>query len=295
MMRRKTSPFTWKKLALFFKERAFVLVLILCAISAISLSGIYVLEQSKKKDEINLVDLDNAIDEYEEMDLTEEDEKTQAAEAAGTNVTEENYGEGDEGETYEEVVQSIIEGTDEGFGNAELAETEEIQESDALDLADTAGESSSPVTEVPVSSQAVNLDFKESNLLTWPVAGNVLLDYSMDKSVYFSTLQQYKYNPALIIESQVNTPVLAAATGRVISTASNEETGATLIMELGNGYELTYGQLKEIDASEGEIIYKGEILGYINEPSKYYAVEGTNLYFKMTKSGKPMDPMDLLE
>lgn len=253
------------------------------------------LEQSKKKDEINLVDLDNAIDEYEELALSEEDEKTQAAEAAGTNVTEENYGEGDEGGTYEDVVQSIIEDTDESFGNAELAETEEIQESDTLDVADAASGNSESVTEVPVSSQAVNLDFKESNLLTWPVAGNVLLDYSMDKSIYFSTLQQYKYNPALIIESQVNTPVLAAATGRVISTISNEETGTTVIMELGNGYELTYGQLKEIDVSEGDIISKGEILGYINEPTKYYAVEGTNLYFKMTKSGKPMDPMDLLE
>lgn len=33
--------------------------------------------------------------------------------------------------------------------------------------------------------------------LLWPAAGTILIDYSMDGSVYFPTLNQYKYNPAL--------------------------------------------------------------------------------------------------
>ncbi len=35
------------------------------------------------------------------------------------------------------------------------------------------------------------------------MAGNgaVIMSYSMDKTVYFQTLDQYKYNPAVIIES----------------------------------------------------------------------------------------------
>ena len=31
------------------------------------------------------------------------------------------------------------------------------------------------------------------------VSGTVLMNYSMDKTVYFATLDQYKYNPALVI------------------------------------------------------------------------------------------------
>ena len=42
------------------------------------------------------------------------------------------------------------------------------------------------------------LDFVESSGLLRPVSGEVLMSYSMDKSVYFATLDQYKYNPAVI-------------------------------------------------------------------------------------------------
>ena len=37
------------------------------------------------------------------------------------------------------------------------------------------------------------------------------MDYSMDGSVYFATLNQYKYNPALVLGSEVGNQVLAAA------------------------------------------------------------------------------------
>ena len=43
------------------------------------------------------------------------------------------------------------------------------------------------------------VNFTDNDTLTWPVAGNVILDYSMDSSIYFPTLKQYKYNPALVI------------------------------------------------------------------------------------------------
>lgn len=44
---------------------------------------------------------------------------------------------------------------------------------------------------------AMNLNFGEDSQLLWPVDGNVLMSYSMDKTVYFSTLDQYRYNPAM--------------------------------------------------------------------------------------------------
>ena len=39
---------------------------------------------------------------------------------------------------------------------------------------------------------AMNLNFGEDSQLLWPVDGNVLMSYSMDKTVYFSTLDQYR-------------------------------------------------------------------------------------------------------
>ena len=137
--------------------------------------------------------------------------------------------------------------------------------------------------------------FSNEEALMWPSAGTILIDYSMDGSVYFPTLNQYKYNPALIIGSETGNQVLASAKGIVESISIDEETGNTVVLNIGNGYKLTYGQLKEIAVSQGSVVEEGALLGYVSEPTKYYSEEGSNLYFAMTQDGKAVDPVLYLE
>lgn len=146
----------------------------------------------------------------------------------------------------------------------------------------------------PVDAPPIALMFTENDTLTWPVEGNVIQEFSMNGSVYFATLDQYKYNPAMLIQSEVDTPVTAAADCVVTKIGSNEEIGTYVVMSLGGDYELTYGQLKALEVSEGDTIKAGEIIGYVNDPTKYYVVEGDNLYVKLTKGGEPVDPLDYI-
>lgn len=139
------------------------------------------------------------------------------------------------------------------------------------------------------------VQFTEDSSLSWPAAGSILMDYSMDGTVYFQTLNEYKYNPALIISSEVGNPVVAAAKGIVESIDSNEETGTTLTMNIGDNYELIYGQLKDVAVAEGDVVEQGALLGYVSEPTKYYCEEGSNLYFAMKKDGQITDPCLYLE
>ena len=118
-----------------------------------------------------------------------------------------------------------------------------------------------------------------------------MIDYSMDATTYFQTLDQYKCNSALILGSTVGEPVQASANGQVLSVIENEETGTTLTMDLGNGYQAIYGQLKDLTVSEGQTVSAGTIIGYVNDPTKYYVKEGANLYFAMRKDGEIIDPM----
>lgn len=149
-----------------------------------------------------------------------------------------------------------------------------------------------------ISEQALldaGVSFEGEEALIWPSAGTILIDYSMDSSIYFPTLNQYKYNPALIIGSAVDNQVLAAAKGIVESVTIDEETGTTLVLNIGNGYRLTYGQLKDLTAEPGDVVEAGAVLGFVSEPTKYYSTEGSNLYFKMTKEDTPVDPVLYLE
>ncbi|MCI8682135.1 MAG: peptidoglycan DD-metalloendopeptidase family protein [Lachnospiraceae bacterium] len=175
----------------------------------------------------------------------------------------------------------------------EEEETEEVSgmiepvEDDFMDEPEVVAETSAPVQP--------ELHFDAAADLSWPLQGNVILNYNMDQTVYFATLDQYKYNPAVILQAAVNTPVNAVASGEVVSIETSEETGLTMTVDMGDGYSARYGQLKEVPKNQGDYVDSGEILGYVSEPTKYYSVEGSNLYFQLLKDDQPVNPMEYLE
>ena len=142
---------------------------------------------------------------------------------------------------------------------------------------------------------ALNLDFTENSRMSWPVQGNILLDYSMDSTIYFPTLDQYKCNSGIVIQGEISAPVKAPADAKVTAVGTNEEIGSYAVLDLGNEYSVTCGQLKEIQAEAGDYVEKGQILGYVAEPTKYYCVEGSSVFVEMTYQGKPVDPVDFME
>lgn len=174
---------------------------------------------------------------------------------------------------------------------SQTANTDTIQAELPTQIEDSAPE----VIITPSAPEVATLKFVANEVLTWPVDGNVVLSYSMDKPVYFSTLAQYKYNPALIIAGDVGKEVVAAAEGEVKSIETNAQTGTTLTMDIGSGYEVVYGQLKDVCVAEGYRISEGDVIGCVSEPTKYYSVEGPNLYFQLLKDGEPVNPLEYLD
>ena len=150
-----------------------------------------------------------------------------------------------------------------------------------------------PIVEAPVEQDILN--FSAENKLSWPIDGNVLMNFSMDQTVYFATLDQYKYNPAIIIEGTAGQEVWSAREGKVTAIKTEPQTGITVTVDLGNGYQAVYGQLKDVCVSEGQKVGEGELIGYLSEPTKYYSVEGPNLYFELLKDGNPINPLEFFE
>lgn len=140
---------------------------------------------------------------------------------------------------------------------------------------------------------AIELHFADNEGLLRPLEGEVLIPFSMDSSVYFSTLDQYKYNPALMLVAQEGSAVLAGAAGKVIDVYQDSEIGQAITMDLGDGYQITYGQLQGVLVAEGSYVKQGDMIASVAAPTKYYSVEGANLYLKVTQNGTPVDPENL--
>ena len=148
---------------------------------------------------------------------------------------------------------------------------------------------------VPVGmEQAMSLNFGPNSVLNWPVEGEVIQEFSMDSTVYFPTLKQYKVSPAILVSSEAGTCVYAAADGLVTAVGTHDEIGRFVMVDLGGGYVATYGQLADVTVTPNQYVTAGTALGVVASPTMYYVVEGDNLYFELTKDGNPVDPLDYL-
>lgn len=149
------------------------------------------------------------------------------------------------------------------------------------------------------ASEAANAEvaetFGEETQMVMPTEGEVLKPFSMDSTIYFETLDQYKCNPAMLIKADVNQEVVASFGGTVESITEDRVNGFMLTVDMGNGYKAIYGQMKDIGVKEGDKIVKGQAIGNVAQPTKYFTEEGSHLYFGLTKDESPVDPQDYLE
>ncbi len=174
-----------------------------------------------------------------------------------------------------------------------LADNDAAPDGNGQDAETPAGELPEAEQQEVSSSGVVTvraLHFSEEDGLIKPVNGETLIPYSMNGMTYFTTLDLYKYNPAVMISAPEGTTVSACAEGKVVNIYEDAEIGHAVTMELGDGYMLTYGQLKDINVSLNSYVNAGEAIGSVAAPTKYFCLEGSNLYLKLTRDGNPVDP-----
>lgn len=217
-----------------------------------------------------------------EEKTTETEQEENSMVDAGTNQVEADMN------NQNDVIDPVSEVDKEENSTGENTEENSGENMEGIQDSDEAEDVSAQVSALP------EVNFSEDTLMEWPVNGNILVDYSMDQTTYFPTLDQYKLSPAISVGAVEGAPVVAAVNGKVFSIEQDAQTGTTLTMELGNGYQAVYGQLTDLKVSEGDTVKKGMIIGYIAQPTKYYSTEGSNLYFAMKKDGKPIDPIAYL-
>ncbi len=140
-----------------------------------------------------------------------------------------------------------------------------------------------------------SVTYNGTSKLTWPVKGNIILPYSVNSTIYFESLDQYRINKGILIEAKEGTEVKAVKQAKVREIKKSAEYGQTVLMDLGNEYTVLYGQLKDIKVKEGTLVNAGDVIAKVAEPTSYYTLEGTNLYFQMEKDKKSVDPLKYLE
>lgn len=270
------------------KEKVSVITASVFVLSALTLTGVYMAAQNNSNTEENRID-------FAQLEQQQNNAATEDNLVADERFTREEYTELSENNDMD---------VDPNYMEANSGEVENnrysliMQESEGTQAAEAEIAAQAPVAESVEEEAKVVAEapsFHEGDTLQWPITGEVLLNYSMDKAIYFSTMQQYRYNPSVVIAAKEGDTITAAADATVKKIYNDVQTGNTIIFDLGDGYELTYGQLTDITLEEGQQVKAGDLVGKVAAPTIFYSVEGSNVYFKMTKDGEPVNPLEIME
>ncbi|MDR1560449.1 MAG: peptidoglycan DD-metalloendopeptidase family protein [Clostridiales bacterium] len=138
--------------------------------------------------------------------------------------------------------------------------------------------------------------YKDGDIMEWPVLGDIVMDYNVTQAIYDETLDQYRTNDNIWISAKEGSPVKAAFDGAVLKVEKTPRDGNTVVIDNGDGWTTTYGQLMDsVIVKEGEIVKRGQIIGGVAEPTKYSVMQGSNVSFKVAKDGVTVDPKTILK
>ena len=291
-MDKRIRPYKNRKNAI-KRERAIMITSAVAVMAALTMTGVYMKEKNaqEKQDEfsIDLAQMENNVEnQYAKL----VDELVPPVDVA------------DKGDTVKESKTKIPEIEDAPMVDGEL---DYMPREDSIVDFDVAEVDSglveipglTDIVEEPVIEEAPEVlpqtfAFTEEEGLIAPVTNEVLMHFNMDNTVYFATLDQYKYNPAVIYKAEVGNQVVTCADGIVVDMYQNEELGQVVVLDLGNGYQATYGQLKDVNVVIGATVTAGQPIANVADPTIYYSVEGANVYFSLTKDGVAVNPEEMM-
>ena len=98
-----------------------------------------------------------------------------------------------------------------------------------------------------------------------------------------------KFHAGLDFAAPQGTPIYATADGRV-TTAGNLGNGYGNHVEInhGYGYETLYGHMVRVKVKVGQMVKRGEVIGWVGSTGKS---TGPHLHYEVHKGGRPIDPI----
>jgi len=98
-------------------------------------------------------------------------------------------------------------------------------------------------------------------------------------------------HPGMILAAREGVPFVASHAGTVVLARWAGGTGNTIVIDVGNGTRIVYGNSARLMVKEGQHVEAGDVIGLVG--STGYAFS-SQLYYEVERSGTAIDPVPFL-
>lgn len=103
---------------------------------------------------------------------------------------------------------------------------------------------------------------------------------------------QKSFHEGLDFTSEAGTPIVAAASGRVIFAAMQPQYGNMIEIDHGNGLVTRYAHASMLFVKEGDLVVRGQTIAAVGATGR---ATGPHLHFEVRLNGVPQDPARFLQ
>jgi murein DD-endopeptidase MepM/ murein hydrolase activator NlpD len=122
----------------------------------------------------------------------------------------------------------------------------------------------------------------------WPVQGRITASYG-ERIHPFSG--EGAFHRGIDIASEIGTRIVAPADGVVKFSDLINGYGRAVIIDHGNGVSTLYGHLSGFAVSAGQLIHRGDTLGYVGQSGRS---TGPHLHYEVRVLNTPVNPYKYL-
>ena len=125
---------------------------------------------------------------------------------------------------------------------------------------------------------------EQSSRMTLPVHGRLTSGFG---ERFHPILGYRRFHDGLDLAARAGTPIVAAADGRVVSAGWHGGYGEQVEIAHAQGLETRYGHMSRIAARIGQVVRKGEVIGWVGSTG---LSTGPHVHFEVMKGGRPVNP-----
>ena len=98
-----------------------------------------------------------------------------------------------------------------------------------------------------------------------------------------------KMHTGLDFAAAIGTPIYATADGRISESGfDNSGYGIYVLINHGFGYETLYGHMLKVKAHNGEVVKRGQVIGWVGNSGKS---TGAHCHYEVIRNGEKIDPV----
>ena len=152
------------------------------------------------------------------------------------------------------------------------------------------------VTPAPDSEQVAKTQvIEEAPLLTMPVNGSVLSEFSKNKQVYHAALDDWRTHNGVDLGANVGDSVTAAADG-VVARVYMGSLGYSIRIDHSDELSTIYCNLDENPTvALGDNVKKGDVIGHVGQSALGDMCSESHLHFEVMLDGAYQDPAEYLQ